>query len=146
MAACHSLPPSQSPAALRAPVVRPCTVGAVGDHAGAKHWSQQGKEHAAEMELCHSHAAEAIYSAANVGRPTGEVDLHGLRVKEAAWRVVEELGAAKRRGDRQLLLIVVRSIARSLRGAWTVSLWRLRNGLARNTMPCLRRWSSALRR
>ncbi|KAL6062133.1 Smr domain-containing protein [Balamuthia mandrillaris] len=54
-----------------------------GDKALAKELSDQGKKHQEAMQKFHAEAARAIFARHNKGRPNDEIDLHGLRVKEA---------------------------------------------------------------
>jgi len=77
-----------------------------GDGARAKELSNEGKAHQREMERLNAQASEWIFTENNKSCTPGEVDLHGLYVKEAimfADRVIQD---AKQRGDPELRLIV----------------------------------------
>ncbi|EDR11811.1 uncharacterized protein LACBIDRAFT_231873, partial [Laccaria bicolor S238N-H82] len=75
-----------------------------GDGALAKQLSNQGKDHQRRMEQLNKEASDWIFAGQN--RKPGEVDLHGLYVKEAVARTDQALQSAKARGDTQLNLIV----------------------------------------
>ncbi|KAG6820975.1 hypothetical protein H0H93_008604 [Arthromyces matolae] len=77
-----------------------------GDGAEAKALSNRGKEHQRQMESLNVQAANWIYIENNKDSKPGEIDLHGLYVKEAISRTDEAIEAAKRRGDYELHLIV----------------------------------------
>ncbi|KAK0184894.1 hypothetical protein F5146DRAFT_1006309 [Armillaria mellea] len=77
-----------------------------GDRAAAKELSNQGKNHKQKMEQLHKAASTWIYLEKNRGRPPGEIDLHGLYVKEAIAYTDTALEEAKLRGDSELRLIV----------------------------------------
>lgn len=79
-----------------------------GDHAGAKHYSQQGKEHDRKLKELNSKAADMIYRQRNAGRDEGTVDLHGLKVHEAIAKVEEVIKEAKAQCKKQVVLIVGR--------------------------------------
>ncbi|KAJ7072409.1 hypothetical protein C8F01DRAFT_1205978 [Mycena amicta] len=72
-----------------------------GDGALAKQLSQLGKQHQATMNRLNSQAADWIFDSG-----PGEVDLHGLYVREAIDRTDRALEEAKRKGDKELRLIV----------------------------------------
>ncbi|EMD35284.1 hypothetical protein CERSUDRAFT_85301 [Gelatoporia subvermispora B] len=76
------------------------------DGARAKELSEQGKEHKAEMERLNAEAAEWIYKANNLDSKPGEVDLHGLYVKEAITYTDRVIQDARERGDSKVHLIV----------------------------------------
>nr|GAT57441.1 predicted protein [Mycena chlorophos] len=57
-----------------------------------------------------SEAAELIFRATNMGRPSNEIDLHGLKVKEAKGRVRNFLDESRNRGLNQLRVIVGRGL------------------------------------
>jgi len=76
------------------------------DGALAKSLSDEGKAHKVEMERLNQEASNWIFTQNNNGRQPGEVDLHGLSVREAIDRSDEAIQAAKQRGDSQLRLIV----------------------------------------
>ncbi|KAI0318319.1 hypothetical protein OF83DRAFT_37123 [Amylostereum chailletii] len=54
-----------------------------GDRARAKELSEEGKRHQRQMESLHAQASAWIYRANNEDSRPGEIDLHGLYVKEA---------------------------------------------------------------
>ncbi|KAL1714236.1 hypothetical protein EV715DRAFT_209969 [Schizophyllum commune] len=72
-----------------------------GNGARAKELSNEGKAHQRQMEEFNKKAADWIFDS----KP-GEVDLHGLYVKEAVERTEIAIEDAKRRGDREIHLIV----------------------------------------
>ncbi|KAG6907902.1 hypothetical protein DXG01_006957 [Tephrocybe rancida] len=76
-----------------------------GDGATAKTLSNRGKEHQRHMELLNKQAADWIFIENNKDSKPGEIDLHGLHVKEAISRTDDAIEAAKRRGDSELHLI-----------------------------------------
>jgi len=77
-----------------------------GDGALAKQLSNQGKDHQRRMEQLNKEASDWIFAENNKNRKPGEIDLHGLYVKEAVARTDQALQSAKARGDTQLSLIV----------------------------------------
>ncbi|KAK0502598.1 hypothetical protein EDD18DRAFT_1141584 [Armillaria luteobubalina] len=77
-----------------------------GDHAAAKDLSNQGKNHKQKMEQLNKEASNWIYLANNRGREPGEIDLHGLYVKEAIAYTDTALAKARLRGDSEIRLIV----------------------------------------
>ncbi|KAK0485378.1 cytoplasmic protein [Armillaria luteobubalina] len=77
-----------------------------GDHAAAKDLSNQGKNHKQKMEQLNKDASNWIYLENNRGREPGEIDLHGLYVKEAITRTDAALAKARLRGDSEIRLIV----------------------------------------
>ncbi|THH00153.1 hypothetical protein EW026_g2341 [Hermanssonia centrifuga] len=77
-----------------------------GDGALAKELSNKGKAHKAEMEKLHREASEWIFTQNNTDSKPGEVDLHGLYVKEAVSFTERSIQEAQRRGDTELHLIV----------------------------------------
>ncbi|KIP11519.1 hypothetical protein PHLGIDRAFT_17924 [Phlebiopsis gigantea 11061_1 CR5-6] len=77
-----------------------------GDGAGAKELSNQGKRHQAEMERLNREASEWIFVENNKDSARGEVDLHGLYVKEAIAYTDRAINEAKARGDTEVHLIV----------------------------------------
>ncbi|KAK0184079.1 hypothetical protein F5146DRAFT_1228904 [Armillaria mellea] len=79
-----------------------------GDHAAAKELSNQGKNHKQKMEQLHKAASTWIYLENNRGREPGEIDLHGLYVKEAIAYTETALEEASLRGDSELRVIVGR--------------------------------------
>ncbi|SJL14352.1 uncharacterized protein ARMOST_17808 [Armillaria ostoyae] len=77
-----------------------------GDRAAAKDLSNQGKNHKQKMEQLHKEASKWIYLENNRDRKPGEIDLHGLYVKEAIAYTDTALAEAKLRGDSEIRLIV----------------------------------------
>ncbi|KAG6856103.1 hypothetical protein H0H87_007439, partial [Tephrocybe sp. NHM501043] len=77
-----------------------------GDGAEAKALSNRGKGHQRQMELFNKQAADWIFVENNKDSKPGEIDLHGLYVKEAIERTDEAIQTTKRRGDSELRLIV----------------------------------------
>ncbi|KAL6300597.1 DUF1771-domain-containing protein [Sparassis latifolia] len=77
-----------------------------GERARAKELSNEGKAHQREMERLNAQASEWIFTGECVGREPGEVDLHGLFVKEAITYSDQAIQGARRRGDAKLHLIV----------------------------------------
>lgn len=77
-----------------------------GDGAAAKQLSNDGKQHQKEMERLNKEASEWIFKENNTDSQAGEIDLHGLYVKEAIHFTDIALQDAKRRGDSQVRLIV----------------------------------------
>ncbi|KAF8891639.1 cytoplasmic protein [Infundibulicybe gibba] len=77
-----------------------------GDGAAAKQLSNEGKEHQKRMENLHKQASDWIFLENNKDSGPGEIDLHGLYVKEAILRTDNAIQEAKRRGDTELHLIV----------------------------------------
>ena len=83
-----------------------------GDHAAAKRFSNLGKAAGARMDALNARAAAAAFDMNNAGRgrPPGEVDLHGLHVREAVAAADAALEAARARGERRVVLIVGRGV------------------------------------
>ncbi|KAI0356237.1 DUF1771-domain-containing protein [Trametes cingulata] len=77
-----------------------------GDGARAKELSNAGKAAQQEMERLNEQAAEWIFKANNTDSQPGEVDLHGLYVKEAIRYTDQSIQEARARGDSKLRLIV----------------------------------------
>jgi len=77
-----------------------------GDGALAKQLSNQGKEHQRKMEDFNREASDWIFRENNKDSAPGEIDLHGLYVKEAITRADEAISQAKREGKSDLRLIV----------------------------------------
>jgi len=77
-----------------------------GDRARAKVLSNEGKEHKAKMEELHAEASVWIYAKNNEDSGPGEIDLHGLYVREAIDYTDKAIEAAKRRGDTTINIIV----------------------------------------
>ncbi|KAJ7925211.1 hypothetical protein B0H13DRAFT_1975496 [Mycena leptocephala] len=77
-----------------------------GDGAGAKQLSNEGKEHQRKMIALNKEASDWIFIENNKDSKPGEIDLHGLFVKEAIEHTDRALEEAKQRGDSQLHLIV----------------------------------------
>ncbi|KAK0195300.1 cytoplasmic protein [Armillaria mellea] len=77
-----------------------------GDGARAKELSNQGKKHQQKMEQLNKEASDWIFVENNRDSKPGEIDLHGLYVKEAIARTDIALEEAKRRGENEIRLIV----------------------------------------
>ncbi|KAK0212950.1 cytoplasmic protein [Desarmillaria ectypa] len=77
-----------------------------GDGAAAKELSNQGKKHQQKMEELNKEASDWIFIENNRDSEPGEIDLHGLYVKEAIARTDIALEEAKRRGNSEMRLIV----------------------------------------
>jgi len=77
-----------------------------GDHARAKELSAEGKQHERKMESLNAEASAWIFRQNNLDSKPGEVDLHGLYVKEAVSYVEKSIEGARRRGDAEIRLIV----------------------------------------
>ncbi|KAG7446390.1 DUF1771-domain-containing protein [Guyanagaster necrorhizus] len=77
-----------------------------GDGARAKELSSQGKKHQQKMEQLNKEASDWIFVENNRDSKPGEIDLHGLYVKEAIARTDIVLEEAKQRGDSEIRLIV----------------------------------------
>jgi len=76
------------------------------DGALAKELSNQGKTHQRKMEQLNQEASDWIFTENNKDSQPGEIDLHGLYVKEAISKTDRAIQEAKARGDTQLNLIV----------------------------------------
>jgi len=77
-----------------------------GDGAAAKQLSNQGHEHQHKMENLNKQASDWIFVENNKDSKPGEIDLHGLYVKEAIARTDDAIEQAKQRGDSNIHLIV----------------------------------------
>ncbi|KAL7281248.1 hypothetical protein ACG7TL_004556 [Trametes sanguinea] len=77
-----------------------------GDGARAKELSNKGKAAQQEMERLNEQAAEWIFRENNTDSGPGEVDLHGLYVKEAIRFTDKSIQEARARGDSKIRLIV----------------------------------------
>ncbi|KAJ7680235.1 cytoplasmic protein [Mycena polygramma] len=77
-----------------------------GDGAGAKQLSNEGKEHQSKMISLNKEASDWIFIENNKDSKPGEIDLHGLYVKEAIDHTDRALQEAKSRGDSEVHLIV----------------------------------------
>ncbi|KAH7916510.1 DUF1771-domain-containing protein [Hygrophoropsis aurantiaca] len=76
------------------------------DGARAKELSLQGKQHEREMERLNTEASEWIFRENNTDSKPGEIDLHGLYVKEAIAYSDKAIKEARQRGDAKIRLIV----------------------------------------
>ncbi|EEB96977.1 hypothetical protein MPER_03795 [Moniliophthora perniciosa FA553] len=74
--------------------------------ARAKELSNEGKEHQRQMENLNRKASEWIFIENNKDSAPGEIDLHGLYVKEAIEHTDRALEEAKMNGQREVKLIV----------------------------------------
>ncbi|GLB37148.1 putative DUF1771 [Lyophyllum shimeji] len=90
-----------------------------GDGAEAKALSNRGKEHQRKMGELNKQAADWIFTENNKDSKPGEVDLHGLYVKEAISRTDQAIQEAKQRGISELHLIVGKGL-HSKGGAATI--------------------------
>ncbi|KAI9361379.1 hypothetical protein BD770DRAFT_360905 [Pilaira anomala] len=77
-----------------------------GDGARAKELSNQGHYHDDLMKQYNQQACDHIYSVNNQGRPSNQIDLHGLYVKEASQKVEEAIQRCQREGASDLTIIV----------------------------------------
>ncbi|KAI6033186.1 hypothetical protein F5J12DRAFT_735560 [Pisolithus orientalis] len=77
-----------------------------GHGALAKVLSQKGGEHKRRMERLNAEASVWIFRENNLDREPGEVDLHGLYVKEAVMYAENAIEEAQLRGDLEVRLIV----------------------------------------
>ncbi|PBK87749.1 Smr-domain-containing protein [Armillaria gallica] len=76
------------------------------DRAAAKDLTSRGENHKQKMEQLNKEASNWIYLENNRDRKPGEIDLHGLYVKEAIAYTDAALKEAKLRGDSEIRLIV----------------------------------------
>ncbi|KAH9022231.1 hypothetical protein EDB84DRAFT_1274693 [Lactarius hengduanensis] len=81
-----------------------------GDGGAAKELSNQGKTHQREMERLNAEASAWIFRENNLDSRPGEVDLHGLYVKEAIAYTDQSISEAQARGDKEVRLIVGKGI------------------------------------
>ncbi|RPD63861.1 DUF1771-domain-containing protein [Lentinus tigrinus ALCF2SS1-6] len=77
-----------------------------GDGARAKELSNAGKAAQKEMERLNDEASAWIFRENNTDSKPGEVDLHGLYVKEAIRYADKSIGEARARGDSKIHFIV----------------------------------------
>ncbi|KAI9485738.1 MAG: hypothetical protein EXX96DRAFT_476137 [Benjaminiella poitrasii] len=77
-----------------------------GDGAEAKELSNKGHYHDKLMKQYNEQAADHIYAVRNQGRPTNEIDLHGLFVKEASEKVEQAIQRCQASGQSDLVIIV----------------------------------------
>ncbi|KAI6121756.1 hypothetical protein F5141DRAFT_1023190 [Pisolithus sp. B1] len=77
-----------------------------GQGALAKELSEKGGEHKRRMERLNAEAGAWIFRENNLDCKPGEVDLHGLYVKEAIMYAEGAIEKAQRRGDLEIRLIV----------------------------------------
>ncbi|KAH9948978.1 hypothetical protein B0H21DRAFT_820534 [Amylocystis lapponica] len=82
------------------------TAYARGEGARAKELSNEGKAHQREMERLNAQASEWIYVENNKDRQPGEIDLHGLFVKEAITYSEHAIKEARQGGNSRVNLIV----------------------------------------
>jgi len=80
------------------------------DRAAAKELSNEGKAHRKEMERLNAEASTWIFRENNRDSKPGEVDLHGLYVKEAITYTGQSIVEARARGDKEIRLIVGKGI------------------------------------
>jgi len=79
---------------------------AQGAGARAKELSTQGHQHQHKMESLNKQASDWIFAENNKDSNPGEIDLHGLYVKEAIAYTDNAIEQAKLRGDSDIRLIV----------------------------------------
>jgi len=77
-----------------------------GDGKRAKELSEEGHRHQREMERLNHQASEWIFKENNLDSHPGEIDLHGLYVKEAIDYTDRSIQEAQSRGDSEIHLIV----------------------------------------
>ncbi|KZV74401.1 DUF1771-domain-containing protein [Peniophora sp. CONT] len=77
-----------------------------GDRARAKELSNEGNAHKTEMDRLNREARTWIFRENNKDNQPGEIDLHGLFVKEAVEFTDKAVVEARRRGDSEIQLIV----------------------------------------
>ncbi|KIM69734.1 hypothetical protein SCLCIDRAFT_103289, partial [Scleroderma citrinum Foug A] len=77
-----------------------------GDGALAKELSEKGGVHKRKMESLNTEASTWIFRENNLDSKPGEVDLHGLYVKEAIAFSEEAIVKAQNRGDAEVQFIV----------------------------------------
>lgn len=77
-----------------------------GDGKRAKELSEEGHQHQREMERLNREASEWIYRENNLDSQPGEIDLHGLYVKEAIEHTDKAVQEAQQTGETELHLIV----------------------------------------
>ncbi|KAI0633330.1 hypothetical protein C8Q77DRAFT_1057428 [Trametes polyzona] len=77
-----------------------------GDGALAKELSNKGKAAQKEMERLNEEASEWIFRENNTDSQPGEIDLHGLYVKEAIRYADRSIQEARARGDSKIRFIV----------------------------------------
>lgn len=78
---------------------------AKGDGALAKKLSEEGKKHQKLMEEAHKKASDAAFKEKNASRGLDEIDLHGLRKKEAIAKLEERLSACEKARVTKLRII-----------------------------------------
>ncbi|KAH7888649.1 DUF1771-domain-containing protein [Phlebopus sp. FC_14] len=76
------------------------------DGALAKQLSEKGKQHQRTMEKLNAEASTWIFRENNLDSQPGDVDLHGLYVKEAVLYSEKAIQEARGRGDSEIRLIV----------------------------------------
>ncbi|KZV74399.1 DUF1771-domain-containing protein [Peniophora sp. CONT] len=81
-----------------------------GEKARAKELSNEGHAHQAEMEKLNREASEWIFRENNTDSQPGEIDLHGLFVKESIEYTDRAIVEAQQRGDSEIQLIVGKGI------------------------------------
>ncbi|EJD52517.1 DUF1771-domain-containing protein [Auricularia subglabra TFB-10046 SS5] len=77
-----------------------------GDGARAKALSDEGKARRAEMDALNLEASDWIFKENNTDSEPGEIDLHGLYVKEAIRYADLSIQDARQRGDPEIRFIV----------------------------------------
>ena len=77
-----------------------------GDHAGAKEWSQKGRNHDVKEKEFNSKASKLIFQHHNKDRDVDVIDLHGLFVREAVVMVQEHIRLCKKLKIKRFTVIV----------------------------------------
>ncbi|KAI6134444.1 hypothetical protein EV401DRAFT_1364738 [Pisolithus croceorrhizus] len=77
-----------------------------GQRALAKQLSEKGSGHKRKMERLNVEAGAWIFRENNLVSKPGELDLHGLYVKEAVMYAEDAIEKAQRRGDLEMRLLV----------------------------------------
>jgi len=103
-----------------------------GDGKRAKELSEEGHRHQREMERLNHQASEWIFKENNLDSHPGEIDLHGLYVKEAIDYTDRSIQEAQSRGDSEIHLIV---------SAYPLGVHLLRSTLGRQRTPLGRPYS-----
>ncbi|KAG0696970.1 hypothetical protein DFH29DRAFT_1004161 [Suillus ampliporus] len=80
------------------------------ERALAKELSEKGKQHEHTMEALNAEASAWIFRENNSDSKPGELDLHGLYVKEVISCSDKAIKEAQQRGDSQIRLIVGRGL------------------------------------
>ncbi|KAF9278320.1 hypothetical protein BGZ88_000634 [Linnemannia elongata] len=79
-----------------------------GNGAKAKELSLKAKEYGREMDRCNNMARDMVFKLNNTNRPSNELDLHGLKVREALDITRERLTKFVKNKEPNLIIIVGR--------------------------------------